>query len=174
MPRSVSGHEVLAPGDPRLRTGTIPGTKRRLTLHKDALPVFLHCFASLSAEVRPLSWDTWSYAYRIARAASAWSDHAAGMAGDAWSGSIGSQASPTTMTAEQARRMGRVLARYRTADGRYAFGWGTRASNPGVSYPYTYQRLSDPMHVFVRPGVTPADLREAARRMGIRADGTTA
>lgn len=168
MARSVSGHEVLRPGDPRLATGTIPGTKRRLTLHRTALPLFLNAFAALSAEVKPLSWDTWSYAYRPARAAAAWSDHAAGLAADAWSGSIGAQVWPARMTQAQAGRMLAVLRRYKTADGRRILGWGARAELGG-----DYHRINDPMHVYVRPGIGVADLVECQHRMGIRGDGTS-
>lgn len=172
MAVSLGGFPVItSPSDPRLRTGTIPFTRYKLTCHRAALPLFLHLFATLNRHVKPLSWDTWSWNPRKARLSAGWSDHAAGRACDAWSGTIGSMASPTRMTATQAAAMSKVLRNYRTADGRYVFLWGTSKRNPGVDYPLTYGHTSDPMHVAQAPGITDADLAAVAKRLGIGPDG---
>lgn len=173
MARTISGHEALQPGDDRLQTGTVPGTKVKLTTRAAMLPLFLDLARRLNKRVKPLSTkDTWSYAYRPPRLGNGWSDHC-GYAIDAWSSTIGSQSTPTSMTAQQARAMSEILETYRTHDGHYVFGWGTRTSNPGVTFGgITYNGVSDPMHVFVAPGVTVDDVQEVRKRMGIKADGT--
>lgn len=174
MPSTISGHDALPYGSLRLRRAPVPTVKGiTLTTARSALPLFLNLAKRCHHQVRPLSTkDTWSHAYRPPRAGSGYSDHA-GWAIDLWASTIGADTGtgPTNMTRSQAEAMSRILTRYVTPDGRLVFGWGTRASNPGVNYPHTYQRLSDPMHVFVRPGITAADLIATRKALGIGRDG---
>ncbi len=146
----------------------------RLRAHWLALPLLLR-LAVLLDQVIPLhAADSWSYAYRRPRTSPTglrFSDHA-GWAVDHWAAREGREGIPTTMTADHAKRISRILRTFATPDGRPVFGWGASDRNPGVDYPITYHRLSDPMHVHVAPGITTADLRATAAAMRIRPDGT--
>jgi hypothetical protein len=117
--------------------------------------------------------DSGSYAYRYPRGRTSgpMSDHA-GWAFEHWTLRIGRTGFPTHMSEAQASAISEILRRFRTADGRVVFGWGASDQSPGVDYPLTYSRLSDPMHVFTAPLITVADLRAVRARMGINADGT--
>lgn len=171
MARTVSGHPAARSyGDPRLRTRTVPGTTIRLTTMRPALPLYLHLAKRLNRKVRPLSVkDTWSIAMKPPAAGpqDAHSDHE-GWACDFWASTIGAHTWPSRMPDDLAKIMLRIVSSYRTADGRRIFGWGAHESQGGD---YTKTVNSDPMHVFVRPGITAADLRECRRRMGIRLNG---
>jgi hypothetical protein len=166
---TVSGHPAAEDyDDPRLAAGTIPGTDIKITTMAGCLPLFLHLMARLNLEVWPLSWrDTWSIGIRKARMGSSTSDHA-GWATDSWADGIGAHTWPPRMSMTQAARMHTVVHTYRTADGRRIFGWGAHSSLGGD---YTKTASNDPMHVFVRPGITEADLVACAKRMGIGPDG---
>ena len=171
MTVSLSGHAVLdnpAWGDSRLASAVIPGLKDvKLTLRREALPLFLHLAATMSKHIKTCERrDTWSYGYRKARAANAYSDHAAGMAIDLWSDSIGAQRWPTTMTRAQAAHVITILNNYRTSKGARIFGWGARRELGG-----DYGRMNDSMHFYVRPGVSLTDMKWSQARLGIGDDG---
>lgn len=175
MPTTISGHPAATTsGDPRLAVGTIPGTDITLRTMRVALPLFLHVAAALDKEVEPLQKrNTWSYNYRPPRMGSGVSDHS-GWAIDLWSDGIGMHTWPSRMPKAKAQKMGRILERYRTEDGRYVFGWGAANIAPGVDYKgktYTKQSSNDPMHVFIAPGIDANDLREVIDRMNISATG---
>lgn len=173
MVATVSGHPAAESySDPRLASGTVPGTKGiRLTTMKAALPLFLDVARRANRKVAPLSArDTWSIGIRPPRAGShsQTSDHA-GWACDFWAAGIGAHTWPPRMNAKQARVMRRIVHSYKTRDGRRVFGWGAHESLGGD---YTQTVNNDPMHVFVRPGITANDLAEVQRRMSIRDNGT--
>lgn len=170
MTTTMSGHPAANDyDDKRLATGVVPGTDGiKLTVFKGCLPLFLHCAARLNAEVAKLrKHDTWSIGIRQARMGDKTSDHA-GWAIDAWADGIGAHTWPPKMSAAQAERMLAVVSSYRTADGRRVFGWGAHSSLGGD---YQKHASNDPMHVYIRPGVTEADVAAVAKRMGIGSDG---
>ena len=170
MGTTISGHPAANDyDDARLATGVVPGTDGiKLTVFRGCLPLFLHCAARLSAEVAPLrKHDTWSIGIRDARMASGISDHA-GWAIDCWADGIGAHTWPPKMSAEQARKMLAIVSSYKTAGGRRIFGWGAHDSLGGD---YHKQASNDPMHVYVRSGITEADVADAAKRLGIGPDG---
>lgn len=174
MAKTLSGHPALLPFDPRLRTRGVPGRPIRLRAHRAALPLMLRLSVLLDQVIPLHAADSGSYAYRKPRtdpAGSRLSDHA-GWAVEHWSTREGRQGFPTSMTASQAARISAILRRFATPDGRLVLGWGASDRSPGVDYPITYHRLSDPMHVHVAPGITVADLRAVAAAMRIRPDGT--
>lgn len=83
MPTSLNGWPVLAPSSVLLKTGTVPGTKVRLTLRRDVLPLFLAVAYDYNDWIRPLrAACTGGYNYRQARSGAGWSVHAAGAAMD--------------------------------------------------------------------------------------------
>jgi hypothetical protein len=178
MSKTVSGHDAIKSwGDPRLAARPIPGTKINLRTRRSALPIFLHLFARLNREVRPLNpKDTWSFNYRPIRLGQAVSDHA-GYACDAWSSSVGAMTWPSKMPAKLAKQIGRVLEDYKTPDGRYVFLWGAARIAPGVDYKgptHRTERGNDPMHFAIAPGITNRDLMRTRKAMRLRLDGTTA
>ena len=174
MGTTISGHPAANDyDDPRLDTGEVPGNAEgvKLTVFKGCLPLFLHCAARLDREVEPLrKRDTWSIGVRQARMGSTTSDHA-GWAMDCWADGIGAHTWPPRMSQAKAAKMLAVVSSYRTPDGRRIFGWGAHESLGGD---YRKQASNDPMHVFVRPGITEADVAACAKRLGIKADGTEA
>lgn len=175
MTQTLSGHDAItSSSDPRLASALIPGTKRvRITTRRGCLPLFVDCLRRLNVQVKPLGWDTWSYAYRPPRAGSGISDHA-GYAVDCWSGTIGANTWPTNMSRDEARAMSKVLEHYKI-DGKHIFGWGVYNGSPGVTYTgpvYHSTRYNDPMHVFIAPGVNMTMCRRLAHQMGLKADGT--
>jgi hypothetical protein len=117
--------------------------------------------------------DTSSYAYRMPRTSTTgpMSDHA-GWAMDHWSARIGRQGLPSLMPRADAERISAILRRFHTIDDRLVFGWGASDLTPGVDYPLTYSRLSDPMHFHIAPGITVTDLKEVRTRLNINLDGT--
>jgi hypothetical protein len=175
--KTVSGHDAIRTwGDPRLAARQIPGTKISLRTRRSCLPVFLHLAAQLNG-LRPLSArDTWSWNFRpIRMGGGVTSDHA-GYAIDCWSSTVGAHTWPSKMPANLAKRIGRVLEQYRTADGRYIFLWGASSLAPGVDYKgptHRTQKGNDPMHFAIAKGITNADLMAVRRRMKLKLDGTT-
>lgn len=174
MGTTISGHPAANDyDDARLATGVVPGNAEgvKLTVMRGCLPLFLHCAARLDREVEPLrKRDTWSIGIRDARMASGISDHA-GWACDFWADGIGAHTWPPRMSAEKARKMLTIVASYKTPDGRRIFGWGAHESLGGD---YRKTASNDPMHVFVRSGITEADVAACAKRLRIRVDGTVA
>lgn len=183
MTVTISGHNAITTwGDPRLRQANVPGPAANgvwLRTHHAALPLFLNVAKRLSVRVQPLNrGNCWSYSFRpAAMGGGAVSDHA-GWAIDLWSGDvsgdggrgIGAHTWPSRMPEDLARVMGRELDRYRTADGRFVFGWGASRLAPGVVREGPCYRTSaghDPMHVYIAPGITVADLRAVRRAMRI-------
>ncbi len=174
MATTISGHPALVSFDLRLRTRQVPGRPIRLRAHYAALPLMLR-LAVLLDQVLPLHTDdTSSYCYRRPRTSpttGSYSDHA-GWAMDLWTTRIGREGFPTHMTHAQAQDISTTLKKFVAGDGSHVFGWGASDKNPGVDYPITYSRLSDPMHIHVAPGITVNDLKNVKARMRINTDGT--
>ncbi len=178
MPRTLSGHDAItSPTDRRLAVAKVPGRPVSLRVARPYLPLFLRLAVLLDQVIQLRTMDTWSYAYRAPRMGSGVSDHA-GYAIDCWSAREGAATWPTRMSREQAERIAAVLSQFRTADGRYVFGWGASRTAPGVAAykgpTYSRAATNDPMHFFIAPGITPADALAVRRAMGIRPDGTIA
>jgi len=83
MPSSLNGWPVLKPGSTLLKTGTVPGTKIRLTCHKVVLPLMLAVAYDYADWIRPLrAACTGGYNYRMATSGAGWSCHSSGTAID--------------------------------------------------------------------------------------------
>lgn len=158
---SINGWLVLRPGDKRLSTGTVPGTKIRLTLRDVCLPFFLALAADYNTMIEPLSLgrnDDGGYAFRTSRESTRWSNHASGTAIDLnWSGH-GSR--------NLANRKWWDLRRNRTATdeikARYKIvNWGGDWSD----------RFYDPMHWELKAGTNSAAVRGMIIKLGIDANG---
>jgi hypothetical protein len=83
MPTSLNGWPVLETDSGLLVTGTVPGSKIRVTAHQAVLPLVLAMLYDYAAWVKPLRPTcTGGYAYRQARTGAGWSVHSAGAAWD--------------------------------------------------------------------------------------------
>ena len=173
MATTLSGHPALTPGDRRLKSGPVPGRPVTIRAHHAALPLMLRASVLFDRVCQIRVADSGSYAYRQPRTSSTgpMSDHC-GWAMDHWSARIGREGFPAKMRANQAAQISQILLKFHTADDRLVFGWGASDQSPGVDYPITYSRLSDPMHFYVAPGITVTDLKAVRARMRINTDGT--
>lgn len=177
---SLNGWPVLFPGDKRIKTGTIPGTTRRLTLRADVLPLFLHFAAAWNDEMpdRLKLTDARnqvdSLEVRAARAADGYSDHASGTAVD-FAYRVLLADHQLHMTSQERTILARILGRYVTADGHHVLANG---------YLWTPGKFADEMHTELSQGwdhangakrnTTAADVRSVIAKLGIHPDGTTA
>lgn len=174
MAKTISGHSALRNIDPRLARRYVPGRPVWIRTHRSYLPLFLRLLVLLDQVEQLKLSDTWSYNYRPPRLGAGVSDHA-GYAVDCWSARIGARTWPSKMPADKAAAISAILEKFKTADGRHVFGWGACSKAPGVIYTGpTYKKTAshDPMHIFVAPGVSPADARQVIKSLKIQSDGT--
>lgn len=139
-----------------LKTGTIPGTKIKLTCQKDALPVLLAVAAEFNERVSRLAvnnaagQDEGGYTYRRIGGTQKWSTHAAGAAID-----LDWRKFPMfkdRMTAKQ-----KVACRSIVRDFSPVIAWGGDFGNGRV----------DQMHFEIRRGITPTFVKTwAAQHIG--------
>lgn len=145
--KSLNGWPVIhSRADKRLKTGTIPGTKIRITAQRDVLPVLLAVAAEVHTRVKSLvennseGQDEGGYTYRAAGISSGWSDHASGTAVDLnW-------------------RTWPMFKNAMTLKQRAACKLIERDFSPIIEWGGNWKRL-DQMHWGVRKGVTPAMVR---------------
>lgn len=171
MPTSLSGWPVLDQNggwdDPRLTRLPIPGTPCVFYGRASVAPLFVAFILDYARAIHPLRErsDVDAYDYRPARAGGgAWSDHSAGIAVDLLASGVGAQGSEHRdfwASKENAIRL--LLAKYD-----HLIYWGGSTEFGG-----RYSRLIDPMHFYLRPGSTQADVDALVKRLGIRPDGTT-
>lgn len=177
MSTSLNGWRALPDGDPQLVTGTIPGTTRRLTACRAALPLLLHFCAAWNAEMParlkldhgPV--DGWEY--RDARTGGGLSNHASGTAVDLRYDILLAD-HERHMTTEETAILRRILARYVCADGHHVLANG---------YAWRVGAYCDEMHTELSQGwdsgngairnTTAHDVAEVVARLGIRPDGTS-
>ena len=172
MPNSINGWPVLDNppwSDPRLAKKPIPGVPNRtLTLRAEVLPLFLALAKDYHDTIAPVdegALDDWSYGYRAARAASAWSDHASGTAIDlnaskeGWLGMSNYSwwANPARHQTAQA-----IKKRYEVVM------WGGSKDFGGD---YFNGSTVDWMHWAIKPGVSVAQVQDVIKRLGIDANG---
>lgn len=173
MPNSLNGWPAIAKEtDKNLKWGTVPGTNKRVLLHKDALAVTLAILSDINKRVIPLDpgpLDGWEY--RDARLGGGLSNHASGSACD-FRYDVLLADRQRHMTDKQRRRMHKLLDKYVTSSGKRVFGWGGD---------WTEGRSMDEMHLEAiqswSPGsqgsnATPADFLDCQKFLGIKDDGT--
>jgi hypothetical protein len=171
---SLNGWPVLDDGDPRIATGVIPGTDRKLTLARACLPLFLHFCAAWNKEMPARLKltdhrnEVDGHEVRQARNANAYSNHASGTAVDLayrvlWADN------QRHMTDEERTILKRILSRYVTSDGHWVLGngyaWGK------VDEMHT--ELNQSWEVGAKRDTTAADVQNVIKRLGIKPDGTT-
>lgn len=166
--KSINGWEVIPSiSDKRLATGVVPGTKIKLRMHKDVLPLFLAIAADYHREVAKLRpTECGAYAYRKAAFAGAkYSDHSSGTAIDLnWNheGAVGPNGGMKTMTAQQIKACAAIKKRYKVVI------WGGDKAKGGD---YSQPRFWDPMHYAIKPGTTVADVKKVIKELGIDKNG---
>jgi hypothetical protein len=160
--------------DPRLRTITVPGTKRTIRVARSAAPVFAAFLADwhrlmparLKLSTGPL--DGWNY--RTSRMSTNLSNHSSGTAVDIRYDVLKADGKIHMTPAERAI-VENLLDKYKTSDGRRCFGWGGNWKPPHA----------DEMHVEAIQAwdagakgrnATPADFADVAKRLNIASDGT--
>ena len=168
MATSINGWQVLAPGDHRLHTYTIPGVPdRRVTLAADAAPILLYVAAWYHQNVHPLdkvrkhgklvrqrSVDEGGYNYRKSRVNTSWSNHSSGTAIDLdWSKEGAQNAYARRWWTKHARAK-TALHRFLARDCQGLVTWGGDWS----------PRYYDPMHFELRRGVSAADIKRWQKR----------
>ena len=176
MPNTICGLPVVTPGSPLLATAPIPGCPtRRLTLHKDVLPLFLAIAADYHRTIAPLdvgTWDEWSYDYRPARTSSSWSNHC-GYAMDLNASQEGARGTAWTtwwLTAKRNLKAQRLRRKYKVVN------WG--AWTKIADDPHTAQiegwdaAYADAMHWELKRGTSIADVQAVIKKLGIQPDGT--
>ena len=158
---SLNGWPVIqGSGDPRLRTGWVPGADRRLTTRKEALPLFLAVAADWHRWIHTIddgAVDTGGYANRDARAVPGRkSNHASGTAIDIdWSGVGAPVAKNRVFWKTKESQMRRILKIYSILN------WG------GDWSPAYW----DPMHIELRPGSNVGNVHFIIDKLGIGQDG---
>ena len=158
----------------RIAAGIVPGTKKKITLQVDVLPLFLAVLSDWHRTVHsidhPGALGPDGYVFRKARMANGYSNHASGTACDIDYGWL-TAAHRNPMTPAQIAAVHALLAKYVDAKGRRIFGWGGDWS----------QAYLDPMHLEVaqkwavgaagRPS-TLADVRNVIAHLHIQPNGT--
>ena len=175
MAISLNGWPVITPAlaPVKLRTITVPGTKRTLRIAKPAAPL-LAAFASDWNALMParLKLDTGPIAcwcYRQARAANGFSDHASGTALDLrWD--VLKADNKQHMTADERAILRAILSKYVTADGHHVLASGA------------FWGKCDEMHTELSKGwdkangakrdTTVKDVQQVIERLHIAPDGT--
>ena len=160
MERSLNGWMVLTPGSALLATKTVPGTTRRITMRKSVLPLFLalaHDYDDWIKGIDKGAVDDGGYAYRQARGADDFSNHASGTALDInWSkeGAQGSSWGERFFSdPEHAKAVDWIKTVYQIVQ------WGGD------------WRANDYMHWELKPGTTQADVDRVIKHLGIGANG---
>lgn len=174
--RSLNGWPgIESSSAPDLATGAVPGTKQRVTMQRDVLPLFLAFLADWNRTVMPLDAtgelgpDGWSY--RPARTGDGLSNHASGTAVDIRYDVLRADRR-RHMTAAQVDAVHRLLAKYVDGDGRRVLGWGGDWSDANVDEMHV--ELAQSWAVGARGRRTvKADVFAVIKRLGIRPDGTT-
>lgn len=178
MSTSLNGWPGIATVGPALASGVVPGTTRRVTTVKAALPLFLAYLADWHREVMPIDGSTAyrgpdGWLYRESRTGGGLSNHASGTAVDVRYDVLKAD-HQRHMTAAQTAAVHRLLDRYVSATGRRVFGWGGD---------WTVGTYCDEMHTELAQSwatgaqgrtSTPADVAEVIARLRIRPDGTIA
>lgn len=154
---------IFMASDPKLKSFTIPGTKRKIKLHKQLGPYLVAFAAEYHKLIEPIdtgTFDDWGWSpVRKGRASDQISDHCAGVAMDLnATGPDGRQGHGLTWWLKNPVKYARLkglLRKYRLLEA-------------GI----TYKRFLDPMHYTFKNGVGTAAVLAEMKRLGIGPDGT--
>jgi hypothetical protein len=111
----------------RLATGTVPGTKKKVTLQADVLPLFLALLSDIHKTVVPIDVPSAlgpdGFEYRDARTGAGLSNHASGTAVDVRYDLMKADRKKHLNDAQTAA-CHKLLDKYVDSNGRRIFGWG--------------------------------------------------
>ncbi len=163
MDTSLNGWKVIHPGEPGLVIVTVPGASLRLRVNEAAAPLLVHVADRVNREVRSLEannakggQDDAGWAFRKARHADGFSNHASGSAIDLNWRLWPQKGSTRSMTASETAAASKIAA-----DLAEVIVWGGNWNN---------QR--DEMHWEVRPGVTPQKVKAYCDKHNLTLNGT--
>ena len=163
--KTIHGWPVIfMQSDPKLKLFTIPGTKRKIRLHKQLGPYLVAFASEYHKQIAPIdtgTFDDWGWSpVRTGRASDKISDHCAGVAMDLNATKEGSQGSASlTWWKNPVRRakLASLRKKYRLLE------WGGDYS----------AKNRDPMHWTFKHGVGSAAVLAEIARLGIQPNGTT-
>jgi len=160
---SLNGWKVIHSGESGLVTVTVPGTSLRLTVNEVAAPLLVHVADRVNREVRSLTannskggQDDAGWAFRKARHADGFSNHASGSAIDLNWQLWPQNGSKRSMTASETAAASKIAA-----DLAEVIIWGGN---------WNGQR--DEMHWEVRPGVTPQKVKAYIEKHHLTLNGS--
>ena len=152
---------------------TVPGTKKKVCLHKDVAPVFAAILSEINKKIIPLDpgpLDGWEF--RQARSANGLSQHAGGVACDFRYDVLKADHGNHLPVAKH-DAMHKLMDKYVTSTGKRVFGWGgdwTKGAFEDEMHLEAIQNWSPYSH---GSNATIADFKNVQKRLGIRANGTT-
>jgi hypothetical protein len=170
MATSINGWPVLRPGNPNIKRFKVPGANRYLEVRGDVGPLLVALAAEYHKTIAPIdtgTFDDWSYAYREARFANQYSDHASATAIDlnaTKEGRMGSGPYSWWKSNYRALKARRLKAKYK-----YVI-WGGAESLGGD---YRQMRYWDWMHWAFSPGSQSYQIHRQMNKLGIKPNGTT-
>ena len=174
MATSLNGWPVITSAtSTNLRTITIPGTKRRITMQKDVAPLFAAFYADWQREMPkrlkldPGPTDGWNY--RMSRYTDKYSNHASGTAVDVLYTSVLPADGQAHMTKEEKAILDDILSRYVTDDGHRVLANGEWWNVPHKDGMHT--ELSQEWDRYAKRNTTLADVKNVIKRLGIDNDG---
>lgn len=152
---------------------TVPGTKKKVCLHKDVAPVFAAILSEINKKIIPLDpgpLDGWEF--RQARSANGLSQHAGGVACDFRYDVLKADHGNHLPVAKH-DAMHKLMDKYVTSTGKRVFGWGgdwKKGAFEDEMHLEAIQNWSPGSH---GSNATIADFKNVQKRLGIRANGTT-
>lgn len=171
MATSLNGWRAIRfRADPRLRTLEIPGTKRKITVAREAAPLFAAFLADWNREMPDrLKLDTGpvdSYNFRLSRFTTGLSNHSSGTAVDVRYDVLKPDGKPH-MNAREKAILNKILDRYVTSDGHRVLAngeWWKKADGMHTELSQSWDRKA-------LRNTTAADVREVIKRLKIDKNG---
>ena len=165
MDTSLNGWKVVHPGEPGLVRVTVPGTSIRMTVNEAAAPLLAHVADRVNREVRSLAdnnasggQDDAGWAFRKARHADGFSNHASGSAIDLNWRLWPQKGATRSMTAKETAAAQKIAA-----DLAEVIVWGGN-----------WNKQRDEMHWEVRPGVTAQKVKAFCEAHKLTVDSSAA
>lgn len=171
MANSLNGWRAIRfRADPRLRTIQIPGTTRKITVAREAAPLFASFLADWHKEMpKRLKLDEGpvdSYNYRLSRFTEALSNHSSGTAVDVRYDILKPDGKPH-MNAREKAVLNKILNRYKTSDGHRVFANGEWWKSPDGMH----TELSQSWDRGALRNTTQKDVAEVIKSLGIDKNG---
>lgn len=174
MATTLNGWDAIPDGASKnLRTIEIPGTKRKIKVHREAAPLFAAFYADWQREMpkrmdlNPGPTDGWNY--RPSRMVKGLSNHSSGTAVDVLYTSVLPADGKPHMTREEKQILDRILSRYVTGDGHRVLANGEWWNPPHCDGMHT--ELSQSWDRGARRNTTVGDVREVIKRLNIDENG---